>query len=114
MHEVDFEPVLYVYDFSGKTFHVYDLTRLSLILLFRHRTIKYTLPPPLPGEVKNRYVPCAMSTSRNIWQRLCLRTAIPADCDVRRKRKRAFGVAKRPREIYSAKARRQDAHFLRK
>ena len=29
-------------------------------------------------------------------------------------RKRALSVAKRPREIYSAKARRQDAHFLRK
>jgi len=29
-------------------------------------------------------------------------------------RKRAFGVAKRPREISSAQARRQKAYFLRK
>ena len=56
MHEVDFEPVPYVYDFSGKTFHVYDLTRLALILLFRHRTIKYPSPPlPSCKNVKNGF-----------------------------------------------------------
>ena len=35
-------------------------------------------------------------------------------CGVGRIRKRAFGVAKRPREISSAKPRRQKAYFFRK
>ena len=37
-----------------------------------------------------------------------------ADCDVGQQQKRAFGVAKRPREISSDQARRQKAYFLEK
>ena len=42
------------------------------------------------------------------------RNAMRTTRDARDTQKRALSVAKRPREIYSAKARRQDAIFYRK
>jgi hypothetical protein len=43
-----------------------------------------------------------------------VRNAMRTTRDARDTQKRALSVAKRPREIYSAKARRQDAIFFRK
>ena len=58
--------------------------------------------------------PAAMSAIRDTDQPQCIPTAMPANRDVGQRQKRAFGVAKHPREISSDQARRQDAYFFRK
>ena len=60
---------------------------------------------------------CPMSRKACIWESVRLRKRASAKacvCESVHHRKRGFGVAKRPRESHSAKARRQTAYFLRK
>ena len=56
----------------------------------------------------------AKSDNGEVYRPRGLATAMAADRDAGQRQKRAFGVAKRPREISSDQARRQKAYFLRK